>query len=204
MEAEKKSRIHPLMAGAAVAVIIVSLVGVAAMTGHLPGSNAEKATDIQSSVTPPPVAPMPAEKAVQKSAAQETPHKQHVAAATPSPLAQAKHPACADCGVVLEVKEVTVKGEGTGLGAVAGGVGGALLGSQIGSGRGKVLAEVAGAAGGAYAGHQVEKYARSTKRYDVSVQMEDGSTKTVSYETQPSWRNGDKVKIVNNVLEPRS
>src|SRR5262245_7781219 len=33
-------QIHPLMAGAAGSVIVVSLVGVAAITGHLPGSSA--------------------------------------------------------------------------------------------------------------------------------------------------------------------
>src|SRR6185295_3868089 len=139
-----------------------------------------------------------------KTAAQDGAKKQHVASATPAPVAQAKHAVCADCGVVTDVKEVTVKGEGTGLGAVAGGVAGAVVGSQVGSGRGKVLAEVAGAAGGAYAGHQVEKYARSKKRYDVSVRLDDGSTKTVSFETAPSWRAGDKVKVVNETLQLRN
>jgi outer membrane lipoprotein SlyB len=204
MEAGQKSTIHPLVAGASVAVIIASLVGVAAMTGHLPGSNAEKAADVPAPVATPPVAVAPPETAQHKSATPDGARKQHVAAATPAPVAQAKHAVCADCGVVTEVKEVTVKGEGTGLGAVAGGVAGAVVGSQIGSGRGKVLAEVAGAAGGAYAGHQVEKYARSKKRYDVSVHLDDGSTKTVSFETAPSWRAGDKVKVVNDTLELRN
>jgi len=201
MEGEAKSGIHPLVAGASVAVILVSLVGVAAMTGYLPGTHAEKAPDTQSSVAPPSVAPAPAEKTAHKTTASEVVHKQpqHVASA-----ASTKSAACPDCGVVLDVKEVAVKGEGTGLGAVAGGVAGAVVGSQVGSGRGKVLAEVAGAAGGAYAGHQVEKYARSTKHFDVSVHMEDGSTRTVSFATQPTWRNGDKVRVVNDKLEPRS
>lgn len=195
MDAQRKTGIHPLVAGASVAVIVVSLVGVAAITGHLPGSKADSASDTQAPVPPAAVAAKPAAKAGA--------HKQQIAAAPSSPVAQAK-PACADCGVVLEVKEVTVKGEGTGLGAVAGGVTGALVGSQIGSGRGKVVAEVAGAAGGAYAGHQIEKHVRSHKRYDVSVRMDDGSTKTVSYETQPAWRGGDKVRVVNDKLESRA
>ena len=40
-------RIHPLVAGAAAAVIIASGVGVAAVMGYLPGSSAEKADPAQ-------------------------------------------------------------------------------------------------------------------------------------------------------------
>jgi hypothetical protein len=40
---ETKKRIHPLMAGAAAAVIVASGVGVAAMTGYLPGTQADTA-----------------------------------------------------------------------------------------------------------------------------------------------------------------
>ena len=36
----KRKRIHPLMAGAAASVIVLSLTGVAAMTGYLPGTKA--------------------------------------------------------------------------------------------------------------------------------------------------------------------
>lgn len=38
-------RIHPLIAGAAAGVIVLSGVGVAAITGVLPGTRAEKAAD---------------------------------------------------------------------------------------------------------------------------------------------------------------
>lgn len=43
MEAQALNRIHPLVAGASVAVIIAAGVAVAAITGHLPGSKAETA-----------------------------------------------------------------------------------------------------------------------------------------------------------------
>lgn len=196
---ESKIRIHPLVAGASVAVIVLSLVGVATMTGHLPGSNADKASEPQSVPSVTPSSQKSANQPVHKPAAHAGAPKQVVAGA--APVAKAK-PLCPDCGVVQEVKEVEVKGEGTGLGAVAGGVAGALVGSQIGSGRGKTLAEVAGAAGGAYAGHQIEKKVRSHKQFDVSVHMEDGSVRTVSSETQPTWRAGDHVRIQDGKLEP--
>src|SRR5215213_11872833 len=99
MSEEVKSRLHPLVAGAAVALIVLSLVGVAAITGHLPGSNAEKA-EPQAVVAPPPPAAAPRTHAAAKPATQ-------VAAVAPP-----KH-ACKDCGVVVDVKEVEVKGAGT-------------------------------------------------------------------------------------------
>jgi uncharacterized protein YcfJ len=46
MEAIKNTRIHPLMAGAAVSVIVVSLVGTAAIAGLLPNSHSEPATPL--------------------------------------------------------------------------------------------------------------------------------------------------------------
>jgi hypothetical protein len=93
--------IHPFVAGASVAVILLSGVGIAAVTGYLPGSTAQKA--------------------------------QHA--------------------VVVEVKEV-------------------------------------------------ERGARSNKRYDISVRLQDGSVKTVPSGAPPAWKSGDKVRVVNGRLEP--
>ena len=93
--------IHPFVAGASVAVILLSGVGIAAVTGYLPGSTAQKA--------------------------------QHA--------------------VVVEVKEV-------------------------------------------------ERGARSNKRFDISVRLQDGSVKTVPSDAPPAWKSGDKVRVVNGRLEP--
>ncbi|MFZ2855252.1 MAG: hypothetical protein WAZ34_14240, partial [Rhodocyclaceae bacterium] len=50
---------------------------------------------------------------------------------------------CATCGVVEAINLVEVQGDGSYLGKIAGGVVGALLGSQVGQGRGTTVAEVA-------------------------------------------------------------
>jgi len=113
------------------------------------------------------------------------------------------HAACPDCGTVSDVKTIKVKGEGTGVGAVAGGVLGAVVGHQIGAGRGKDVATVAGAAGGAYAGHQVEKNVRSKTRHQVVVTMEDGTARTFTYDAATAYKIGDKVRVVNNALTRR-
>lgn len=101
---------------------------------------------------------------------------------------------------MTSVDAIKQQGEGSGLGAVAGGVVGGLLGNQVGGGSGRKIATVAGAAGGAYAGHQAEKHLKSTVRYDVNVKMDDGSTRTFSYDAQPAFQAGSKVRVVDGVL----
>ena len=107
---------------------------------------------------------------------------------------------CNNCGSVAEVREVHVKGGGSGLGAVAGGVVGGLLGNQVGGGRGKTVATVAGVAGGAYAGHQVEKNVRSERQFQVTVRFDDGAVRTYNQTSASGWRNGDRVRLENGSL----
>jgi len=170
---EEARKIHPLVAGAAVAVIVAGGVAVAAITGYLPGTKAEIAPEAKST---------PAQPAKHASAPKPAQQKQHVAAA------------CQDCGVIVEVKEVDVAGKGTGVGAVAGGVGGAVIGHQIGDNR---AGTAIGAAVGAVAGHQIERQARSHKRYDITVRMNDGSTRALSDESGSpvTLKAGDKVHV---------
>ena len=107
---------------------------------------------------------------------------------------------CANCGVVEAVNVIEVKGEGNYLGMIAGGLAGALLGHQVGGGSGKQIATVAGAAGGAFAGNEVEKRMKTTKHYEVITRLESGGTQAVTYETDPGYKAGDKVKVENGTL----
>jgi outer membrane lipoprotein SlyB len=107
---------------------------------------------------------------------------------------------CVTCGVVEAIHVVEVKGKGSYLGPIAGGVAGALLGSQVGHGSGTTIAELAGAAGGAYAGSEIEKRVKTTKHYEVVVRLENGGSKTFSYAAQPGFAVGTKVKVTNGTL----
>lgn len=107
---------------------------------------------------------------------------------------------CTNCGVVESINVIEVKGEGNYLGMIAGGVAGALLGNQVGGGSGKKIATVAGAAGGAYAGHEIEKRMKTTKHYEVIVRLESGGSQAVSYEAEPPFRAGDRVRVENGTL----
>jgi outer membrane lipoprotein SlyB len=109
-------------------------------------------------------------------------------------------PVCANCGVVEAVHVVEVKGDGSYLGMIGGGVVGALLGSQVGHGTGRTVASVAGAAGGAWADNEIEKRVKTTKHYEVVVRLANGGSQTVSYQTQPSFSVGSRVRVENGTL----
>jgi outer membrane lipoprotein SlyB len=106
---------------------------------------------------------------------------------------------CAECGVVESVRRIDTKGKGSGLGAVGGAVTGEALGNQVGSG--KDVMSVAGDDGGAMAGNEAEKRAKSTMSYSVTVRLEDGSSRVFSEAVTPTWRAGDKVKVIKGVIQ---
>lgn len=107
---------------------------------------------------------------------------------------------CAHCGVVEAVNVIEVKGDGNYLGMIAGGLAGALLGHQVGGGSGKQIATVAGAAGGAFAGNEIEKRMKTTKHYEVITRLESGGTQAVTYETDPGYKVGDRIRVENGTL----
>ena len=102
-----------------------------------------------------------------------------------------------DCGRVQSVRHVVHQGEASGLGAVAGGVLGGVIGHQFGSGRGNTAATIAGATGGAYAGHEIEKNRNRRSYWAVSVRMDSGKTRTLTFGSPPAVREGERVKLVN-------
>lgn len=108
--------------------------------------------------------------------------------------------ACTDCGTVSSIRTVHKGGEGSGAGAVMGGVAGALVGNQFGKGGDRTAMTVVGAGGGAYAGHQVEKSMNKKTEWLVQVKMDAGPQKTITYHTAPPVETGDRVKLRNGKL----
>lgn len=175
----KNGILYPMLVIAAVSVIIFSAFGVASLTGLIP-------TAQPNSVQQPEPQPKRQPQSMQPPA--------KPARAAPTRIAAT---ACDNCGVVEAINAVEVKGEGTGLGVVAGGITGALIGNQIGRGSGNTVATIAGAAGGAYAGNEVEKNMKKSLRYQVRVRMDDGTLRTTYSPSAPAFAIGDKVRIVN-------
>jgi len=105
---------------------------------------------------------------------------------------------CADCGTIESVTAVRRQGSGSGVGAVAGGALGAVLGNQIGKGSGRAVATILGAVGGGVVGNMIEKNVKKDTTYQVRVRMEDGSTRTVEQSSLPAV--GSRVTVDGSVL----
>jgi outer membrane lipoprotein SlyB len=162
---------------AGIALIAFCGAGIAAFMGWIPGTAGE------------PAEPALATKLDQPRAVAK--------ARAPAPAAAA----CLQCGIVQSVVEVDDKGKATGIGVAGGAVVGGVLGSQVGHGDGRKLATVVGAVGGAVLGNDIERRARSVKRYEVTVRMESGAIRVITEDVQPAWRAGDTVRIVDGAIQ---
>jgi len=173
----------------------------------------DKQTAAAQTAQTPPSAAAPVEAPAQQPVKKETvtkhaavKHKTHVQeperAMLPSESTkpESMKPVCANCGIVLAVNVIEEEGQGSGVGVVAGGVAGGLLGHQVGQGTGRDLATVAGLVGGALAGNKVEKMAKKTKSYNITVRLDDGSERIYHQATDPGLFNGQRVKIENGIV----
>jgi len=214
-----RSRIHPLIAAAAVAVIVVSSVGVAALTGMLPSSKAVPVAatgptliDTQPSDSLNGLKPNLEPQA--SSAAPTRPVTHHHTVAPPPqnyasneinrvpagpafPAAPAIDPYA---GQVVSINAVRTAEPTTGLGALGGAVLGGLAGTQIGNGHGRTAATIVGALGGGLAGNTVEHAVHKATTYDVQVRMEDGSYRNFGYQTDPGLQTGQRVHVSGDSL----
>jgi outer membrane lipoprotein SlyB len=193
MEAQASKSPHPLMWAAGIALIVFCGAGVGAMMGWIPNSLGKPDDSVPAQLVKSSANTHPAQVAPR--AARPAP------ASTPAPAAAVVAARCADCGVVQSVHEIETKGEGSGVGVVGGAVVGGVLGNQVGSGTTKKVMTAVGAVGGAVAGNEIEKRVRSTKSYEVTVRFEDGSSRVITEANTSTWRAGDKVKVVNNVIQ---
>jgi hypothetical protein len=206
------TRLHPLLAIAAVSVSILSGVGVASLTGLVPVSKGQESPlQIPSEVIKPiepaishpaakPAAPKPAARRAAPRPVEPIAYREFSEVLPQGVEAPKPQPLPGQLAVVESVREVKEPGDAKGVGAIAGGVLGGVLGNKLGKGKG--LVTVLGAAGGAFAGHQVEKQVRAEKRWEIGVRLDDGSQRTLSSEVQPAWHAGDRVRIVDDRLQP--
>jgi outer membrane lipoprotein SlyB len=214
----KTTRLHPLLTAAAISVTAFSAVGIGAMTGLLPSSfgSAKEAPVVAEAPLAPekpieaaPVAkPKPAKKKVAKAPAPIRTFEEPYPVAQAPVVTEAPKPVPAGIlGVVESVREVKTKAEkSNGVGPIAGGVGGAVIGSQIGKefgGKGfRNVLTVLGAAGGAFAGKEIERNVRATSHWEIDVRLDDGTQRTLTSSTLPYWHAGSRVRFLDGALQP--
>jgi outer membrane lipoprotein SlyB len=195
---------HPMMIIAAVAVALFCAVGIAAMMGWLPssvGGNTAAQAEEQKQEQAQEAAQEAAQDAERAAADKKQAAREQANERAEEKRAQAAIKApCSNCGVVQSIREINTRAEGSGVGAAGGAVVGGLLGNQVGGGHGRQLATIAGAIGGAVAGNQIEGNVKASRSYDIAVQMDNGSTRTIHQSAAPRWGVGDQVRIVDGEL----
>ena len=205
-----RPRLHPLIATAAVSVIVLAAVGVTALVMNRSDATpspydapAQAALAEPAKAEPAPVVAAPRAATPASNRAPSTPSYASSGAGPSAPrydVAQAA-PVCRDCGVVDSIQDIKVKGPGTGVGAVGGAVVGGLLGNMVGAGRGKALATVGGAVAGGFGGNAIEKNVRSEVEHRMVVRLEDGSTRTFTQVNPFPYGVGERVRIVDGHVE---
>jgi outer membrane lipoprotein SlyB len=214
METKATQSPHTLFWIAGIAVTVFSVAGIAAIMGWIPTSSSGPTE----SIAVPPQTMAPAKPAsgtntasaqaredaraqARRDAARAKAREDARAQARAQAQAQVAQARCAECGVIESVREIATKGTGSGIGAVGGAVVGGVLGHQVGGGRGQDIATVVGAVGGAVAGNEIEKRVKAEKSFDITVRFEDGSSRVINQASAPSWRVGDRVKVINGVIQ---
>jgi outer membrane lipoprotein SlyB len=207
----RPTAIHPTLAIAALAVILFCGVGIAAIMGWLPSSiggnsRATMAAPLQLADNAVQRAPAPAAPRAGTDSSAPTAGPEMIApdrradGGANTELAAADKPRCANCGNIESTREITTRGQGSGVGAAGGAVLGGLLGNQLGGGHGRQLATVAGAVGGAVVGNQVEGNMNAKHSYEIRVRLDDGSLRVFHQSSRPGWHAGERVKIVGGSL----
>jgi hypothetical protein len=173
----RQGLLYPTMLIAAIAVIIFSVIGIAAMTGLLPGSvSGYRAAEDT---------PQPAVKRLP----QDSPRVlDGPRAARSEPVARAGA-ACTECGVVESVRAIERKGEG----GMASTNAGAVFGSQQMGGE-RTAATVASA------GNENERNITTSITYQVRVRMNDGSHRNHYQATPPKFSVGQRVRLSDGRL----
>ena len=214
-----RTRSQPSEPPAATASAVVQPMASAEPAASVPSARTLTTTDIITEPKPP-LAPEKPAKLIQSKAAVHTNKTQTttnseapkslepIAKTVPQPVLAAPSepavarapakPVCANCGTIERVTPVERDGNASGVGVVAGGVLGAVVGNQVGGGDGKTLATILGAVGGGMAGNAVEKKMKKVTHYEVTVRMEDGSTRTVVQSVSASV--GARVTVDGNTL----
>jgi outer membrane lipoprotein SlyB len=123
-------------------------------------------------------------------------------AATPAAApAAAAPPVCRECGTVTGIREVEKPrkvGAGTATGAVIGGV----LGYAVGGSHHRGTGAAVGAVGGGVAGNVIENNGADGKTFEIGVLFDDGHSQAIMQNSNPSLKQGSRVKLVNGALAP--
>lgn len=100
-------------------------------------------------------------------------------------------------GVVESVREVSIEGTKTPIGAGAGAVVGGVAGSTVGSGRGSVVGTTVGAVLGGLGGAAAEEAVTRQKGLEITVKLDSGRLLAITQAADEEFRVGDRVRVLS-------
>ena len=100
-------------------------------------------------------------------------------------------------GIVESVREVSIEGTKTPIGAGAGAVVGGVAGSTVGSGRGSVVGTTVGAVLGGLGGAAAEESVTRQKGVEITVKLDSGRLLAITQAADEQFRVGDRVRVLS-------
>ena len=99
-------------------------------------------------------------------------------------------------GIVESVREVTLEGTKTPIGAGAGAIVGGVAGSTVGGGRGSVVGATVGAVLGGVGGAAAEEAVTRQKGVEITVKLDSGRMIAITQAADQEFRVGDRVRVL--------
>lgn len=100
-------------------------------------------------------------------------------------------------GVVESVRNVTIEGTKSGVGAVAGAAVGGIGGSSVGGGKGSTVGAVVGAVLGGLAGNAIEDSTTKQAGIEITVKLDNGQLTAITQAADEVFRPGERVRILS-------
>jgi outer membrane lipoprotein SlyB len=110
---------------------------------------------------------------------------------------QARQEQTVRLGVVESVRQVTIEGSRTPIGAVAGGAVGGIGGANIGGGRGSTVGSILGAVAGGVAGSMLEERVTRKDGLEITVRLEGGELRAITQEADEAFKPGERVRLLS-------
>lgn len=102
-------------------------------------------------------------------------------------------------GVVEDVRMVVIEGSKSGIGGLAGAAIGGIAGSSVGGGKGSKIAAIAGAVGGGVLGGKAEEAATRVQGVEIVVRYQDTNNLAAvvqQYDPKEDFQPGDVVRVM--------
>lgn len=101
-------------------------------------------------------------------------------------------------GQVESVREVQIEGTKSGVGTLAGGAIGGVLGNEVGAGTGRTLATIGVGLAGAVAGSAIEEGVTRQPGLEITVNLDNGQTLAITQAADESFVAGDRVRVLTD------